>query len=292
MNSVRTIARRSAPLALLILLLVSAGARPAFSSPSPRESLAQAGRQYLDQEYEAVIRILAPLSRHRMKVPLRISMYELMGLSYLIMGDQRGARQAFEMLLGLDPDHILRDPSGSPKLRSFFDLVKMSFISAAKRAQLEFADRTPREARAGGSLEVSGVFTQGEVEAISTVVLRWRQGGTFSFHDLFMTLDKKKISCRFLLPGAASSYQLEYFIEARDEAGRLLKRAGNSDFPLMLRVAGEVEEQRTQSGSIWTKWWLWTGLAVIAGGATTAVIFTTRETAPVGNLGPGRVELK
>lgn len=115
-------------LVLSLALSLGAGARSAWGGPSPATLTQRAKALYANQRYLAAIRAIAPVVRHpQATAAQRVDAFELLGLSFLILGDTTRARAAFERLLELDPLHTLDDPSGSPKLRSFFERTKRAY---------------------------------------------------------------------------------------------------------------------------------------------------------------------
>jgi hypothetical protein len=276
---------------LLALLLL--GAAPAAGArAADRARLAEARQQYLAQEYEQVIRLLAPLvSSPTATISDKVEGYELMGLSYLILGENKSAREAFENLLGLDPGHVLRDPSGSPKLRRFFEAVKQSFVPGYQpRARVTLEHSAPAKATAGQAVELVAVVVQGTQE-VAEVQLHWRRSGLLSYEAARMQRRGKDLSASFVLPTDPSGYRLEYYLEARDGSGQVLTRLGAPDRPLGLEVKGAAGP--TRGRPVYKRWWFWTVIgAVVVGGAVTTGVLVSRETAPEGNLSPGIIRLR
>jgi len=219
-----------------------------------------------------------------------VAAYELLGLSYLILGDEKRARVAFENLLGLDQGHMLNDPSGSPKLRRFYDSVKESFVpgySAGASVTLEHA--APRRAIAGRRIELAASIVAGR-GLVSSVNLRWRRAGLLTYKTRLMRGTSRRMKARFLLPDDTASYRLEYYIEARGADDHALGRVGSPEAPLTIKVAGAA---RVDSTPIYRKWWFWTLVgAAVVGGVTAAAVAGSSDDAPAGSLEPNPVRLK
>lgn len=250
------------------------------------QALTRAQVAFNKQNYERTLKLLQPVTVDpQATVSQKIDALELLGLSYLILGDQKRAREAFENLLGLDASHQLRDPTESPKLKLFFESVKAAFLPGydpRRKAQLEH--RAPRAATAGRKVELSAQLIRG-AKLVDSVVLRWRREGLLTYRQVTMRAgasDRREAS--FLLPDDSSGYLLEYYIEARSRAGHALTRLGSPGHPLTLRVSGAT---RRLAGGLpfYKRWWFWTlvGAAVVAG--TTTAIVLGRERAPTGTLG-------
>jgi hypothetical protein len=249
---------------------------------SMAERLRAARREYVGQEYERVIRLLTPVAQSPMAtIGEKVQAYELLGLSYLILNDKRRARDAFENLLGLDPGHVLRDPSGSPKLKQFFESVKESFVPGYQaHATVTLEHSAPTSAVAGRTVEFAANVVRGE-RSVRNTLLRWRRAGLLTYRTVEME-GAGPLLARFTLPRDSTAYQLEYYIEARDRGGNTVARVGSPEEPLRVTVAGTP--RRAQP--FYKKWWFWTAVgAVVVGGVTATAVVLGTESAPVGNLG-------
>jgi tetratricopeptide (TPR) repeat protein len=254
-----------------------------------KEKLEQARRQYLAQEYERVVRLLQPLVGSPLAtISEKVEAYELIGLSYLILGETKRAREAFENLLELDPGHVLRDPTGSPKIQRFYESVRESFLPGYRaRAKVSLEHAAPSGAIAGRRVEVGARIAQGGAE-VGQVLVRWRRAGMLSFASIGMRREGLSLAASFLSPTDTASYQLEYYLEVRDPNGQALTRVGSPDRPLLILVSGVAP----RSESLIQKWWFWTAIGVaVVGGVTAGIVAGARETAPDGNLEPRRIQL-
>jgi len=278
--------------AALALLALSLAPTPGLGDPSMRRRLGQAKRQYIAQEYERVIQLLGPVAQSPMAtISEKVKAYELLGLSYLILGDELRARAAFENLLGLDQGHQLDDPSGSPKLRQFYDSVRESFVpgySARGTATLEHA--APRRAIAGRRIELAASVVSGQ-ELVGSVILRWRRAGLLTYSTERMQ-GAQQLLARFILPEDSSAYRLEYYIEARSAAGHAVGRVGSPEEPLQIKVAGITGTAATGK-PIYKRWWFWTAVGVVVlGGVTAGIVAGSSDSAPPGSLEPNPVQLR
>jgi len=279
--------RRRQMVTLVVSLVTLAGGRAEGSQLSVQVDAAR--RQYMAQEYEQVIRLLTPVAQSPIAtIAEKVDTFELLGLSYLILGDRDRARDAFENLLSLDPGHVLRDPTESPKLKQFFEKVKESFVpgyQAHEPVSLEHA--APNGPVAGRTAEFAASIVRGAGMVRETLLL-WRRAGLLRYRSVRMRGRDGRLLGRFLLPRDASSYQLEYYLEARDATGNTVGRVGSPERPLTVRVSGAPAERR-----FYQTWWFWTAVGVAAAGAITiGVVAGTAEKAPTGNLRPGKVQLE
>jgi hypothetical protein len=276
---------------VLAVLLLSLPASSLAQSASMNQRVASAKQQYIAQEYEVVIRLLTPVVQSPIAtISAKVAAYELLGLSYLILGDEKRARVAFENLLGLDQGHMLNDPSGSPKLRRFYDSVKESFVPGySARATVTMEHAAPRRAIAGRRVELAASIVSGR-GLMASVNLRWRRAGLLTYRNRRMRGTPRRMEAGFLLPEDTASYRLEYYIEARDSSGHAVGRVGSPEAPLTIKVAGAL---RVDSTPIYHKWWFWTLVgAAVVGGVTAGVVAGSSEDAPAGSLEPNPVRLK
>ncbi len=114
-------------------LTPTASAQPADARA---KKLLDAGERFFaDLEYGKAIKVLLPVARDpAASRARRVRAWELIALSRFILGDRGGARTAFERVLDADPGFQLRDDSGSPRIREFFDEVRADVLGAATSA--------------------------------------------------------------------------------------------------------------------------------------------------------------
>src|SRR6185436_9845095 len=100
------------------------------AAPQEIEKFLQRGKKLFDdQEYGGAIQTLTPVTRDaRATRAQRLRALELIALANFIRGDEGAARATFERILDIDPGYQLRDTSGSPKIRAFFDELKKQLI--------------------------------------------------------------------------------------------------------------------------------------------------------------------
>ncbi len=224
--------------AAFFLGFLSVLAAPALGAPGPTKSLAGARRAFHKQEYEQALKLLQPVARApQATISQKVEAFELLGLSYLILGDAHRARRAFEDLLGLDPEHELHDPTGSPKLKRFFLAVKAKlFPGYAARPRVRLRHRVPRDMRVGRRAELVVEILHG-VSEVGEVFFRWRRSGSLSYYDVRSRGHRHRVAA-FVLPEDRVGYRLEYYVEARSPTGHVLARLGTASHPRSFDVAG------------------------------------------------------
>ncbi|MDB4952462.1 MAG: hypothetical protein JWO36_31 [Myxococcales bacterium] len=272
-------------LIVLLALLVAVPARGDVGPQAIETYLERGQKLFADQEYAGAIQALAPVTRDaRATRAQRLRALELIALAEFIRGDQGAARATFERILDIDPGYQLRDTSGSPKIRGFFDELKKAIIpnyDAHAGADLEHA--APTAGTAGKPLEIEVRATRGNVFEL---VMGSRRRGELSYR---MSVLSPRGGGRWhgrLLPEPSSKpYELEYYVEARDAGGAAIARIAGPDQPLEIALAaGGPEAKRPW----YAKWYVVAGTAVIAAGVTGLAIASTRGPDP-GTLPPGSV---
>ena len=87
----------------------------------------------------------APVTRDaRATRAQRLRALELIALAEFIRGDEGAARATFERILDIDPGYQLRDTSGSPKVRAFFEELKKQLDPRLRSATPAPTSSTPR----------------------------------------------------------------------------------------------------------------------------------------------------
>lgn len=261
--------------------------RIADADPQAIEKFLARGQQLFDdQEYAAVIQALSPVTRDaRATRAQRLRALELIALAHFIRGDQGAARATFERILDIDPGYQLRDTSGSPKIRSFFDQLKKQLIPGydpSAGADLEHA--APTAGTAARPLELELRATRGG-ERVFELVVATRRRGELAY-KLAPAAPRGQATWRARITPEPSSkpYVLEYYVEARDAGGAAIARIAAPDAPLEIALAAGGAEARP----IWGRWYVIAGAVVVAAGATGIAFAATRGPGP-GSLPPGSV---
>lgn len=275
-------------LAVLCALALVAGIARADEGERVRKRLDQGRALYVDQEYRKAIRTVAPIPHDPAATrEQRLRALELIGLSYLILGEDDRARDAFQDLLAIDPGYQLRDDSGSPKIREFFDDVKTNYVPGFDPDAVAELDHTaPRTATAGRKIELQVRVTKGGGR-VKEMVVKWRRRGELDYGDeQARRIKGDRWRVKFKLPSSALAYQIDYYVEARDIAGGALGRVGGPETPLSMKV-----DAGTDGDTPWyRRWYVLAGGAVLVG-VGTALVVTSGDDAPTGTLQPGVIEL-
>ncbi|HJZ85981.1 MAG TPA: hypothetical protein VKN99_12465 [Polyangia bacterium] len=249
-----------------------------------------AARQLYDaQEYVAAIETLKPILKDAVATQAqKAQALEYLGLSYLILGNRRKARDAFEDLLSIDQNYTLRDPSQSPKLRAFFEEVKTAFVPGYKPAlpaTMEHA--APVGAVAGRPVEFAARVTEG-APRVADVTINWRPRGLLQYHKEGLGGADARYRGFVRPPQESVGYVLEYFLEAHDTVGRVIARIGTPEEPLAMEVAGAP----LPPPPWYKRWWFWSALGgAVAVGTVAGIMAGTARHAQPGSLGSITLDL-
>lgn len=276
-------------LALAVATLAPLAHAPPAAHAQPAaarvRTLLDAGERFFaEQEYGKAIRVLLPVTRDAAATRAqRVRAWELIALSRYILRDLGGARDAFERVLEADPGFQLRDTSGSPTIRAFFDELRAEVLGAAT-ALVDLEHAAPRAGTAGTRLELEIRATRGAASVTEVVVLH-REVGVLAYDTApARALADGRWRATLRLPPSRRPSTREYYVEARGVGGSVLARIAAPDAPLALEISPGSDDARPWYG----RWYVIAGAAALAAGATGAVILATGGPDD-GTLPPGRV---
>jgi len=274
----------------LIMLLLFVGIARADQPVGPQaiETYLERGQKlYDDAEYAGAIQTLTPVTRDaRATRAQRLRALELIALSELIRNDQGAARATFERILDIDPGYQLRDTSGSPKIRTFFEELKKQIIPGYANADADLEHAAPTAGTAGRSLEIEARATRGGERVFELVVATRRRGELAYKIVSALPRGDARWRARITPEPAQKPYVLEYYIEARDAGGGAIARIAAPDSPLEIALAaGGIDSSKR---AWYSRWYVVAGVAVVAAGITGLVI-TTNNGPDNGSLPPGSV---
>lgn len=241
-----------------------------------------------EQEYAGAIQTLSPVTRDaRATRAQRLRALELIALAHFIRNDEGAARATFERILDIDPGYQLRDTSGSPKIRTFFDAMKKQLIPGFDpKAGADLEHAAPTAGSAGRPVEIEARATRGG-ERVFELVIATRRRGELGYKVVTASpRGDARWRARITPEPSAKPYVLEYYVEARDAGGAAVARIGAPDAPLDIALAagGPDGERRAW----YNHWYVYAGVAVVAAGVTGVVIASTRGPDD-GTLPPGSV---
>lgn len=274
-------------LIMLFLLLGIAHADEPVGPQAIETYLARGQKLYDDAEYAAAIQTLTPVTRDaRATRAQRLRALELIALSQFIRNDQGAARATFERILDIDPGYQLRDTSGSPKIRTFFEDLKRQIIPGYADAGADLEHAAPTAGTAGRTLEIETRATRGG-ERVFEIIVATRRRGVLAY-KLTPALPRgdARWRARITPEPAQKPYVLEYYVEARDAGGAAIARIAAPHAPLEIALAaGGID---TSKRAWYSRWYVVAGVAVVAAGITGLVVATSGGPDD-GSLPPGSV---
>jgi hypothetical protein len=270
----------------LALLFSVAHADTAADAQAIEKFLAKGQSLFADQEYAAAIQALSPVTRDaRATRAQRLRALEIVALAHFIKGDAGSARATFERILDIDPGYQLRDTSGSPKIRAFFEDLKKALIpNFDPNAGADLEHAVPTAGTAARLIELEVRATRGG-ERVFEIIVATRRRGELAYKSLgALPRGGGKWRARLTPPSSTKPYVLEYYIEARDAGGAPIARIAAPDTPLEIALAAGSGDKRPWYG----RWYVIGGAAVVAAGITGLVIVANQGPGP-GTLPPGSV---
>lgn len=279
-----------AALTLTVALASTAGAQSAQAEA--RRHLSEGRRLYRELDFTGCVDAM----RRALAVPGidaagRLEAWEYLGAAYVVLERRQDAEAAFREVFALDPYHVVREPSGSPKIERFVEELRRRLVpDAALDPAITLEARLPRAARVGRPTPVQ-VEVNGPPEraaAVTDVSLRLRGDDETEWSTVPLRADGAVFEGE--VPPRPAAGHLDLYAEGRDAAGRVVARAGEPLAPLTLEVR---DGAGGQTRPLRRRWWLWAAVGVVAVGlaAGIGVAAARADTAPSGTLPPGRVEL-
>ena len=169
--------------------------------------------------------------------------------------------------------------------------MRSSFVPGYGKGggEAELEHDAPTGATAGRPLEMQVVVIRG-TPLVHAVTLFARRQGLLEYAATSLRGDGGRWQLSYAPPRDVADYTLEYYVEARDDHGRVVARVASPERPIPLLVHGVPA---AVGPTAWYKrWYVWAAVgAVVAGGAIAGVVAGTAEKAPRGSLPPGTVSL-
>ncbi|RME05726.1 MAG: tetratricopeptide repeat protein [Deltaproteobacteria bacterium] len=246
----------------------------------PLEAVGQEGASEVQRGLECYRNLDLPCARAHFRAALaspdldregRVVAYLHLGFTHVVLGERDAAIEAFLQALELDPTHRL-SPSDSPKIREVFEEARRRFLASDQIAPSITHYPPPAEKRvpAGRKVDITANVTDNR--SIESVTLYYRSVGDLRYLSTAMLPQGGKTFIGVIPAFLVTPVGVEYYIEARDEAGNVTLSASAAD-PYTIRVEREK--------AWYKKWWVWgigaavigtsVGISLVAGGGGKAV---------------------
>lgn len=262
------------------LLLTAAG--PGSAQLQRAQRLVDAG------EFEAAVtQLQAILDEPDLTDALLVEVYRLLGLSRLYLGDEEGARAAYEKLLQAQPDFTL-PASSPPKIQQLYARIRQDI---RRRRVLPVTLRFEPLSDTRGD---AAVVAQARIDALPLgargKLFHRRMGGqSYSSVDFSRVRDQPEHFSATLpayaIPSEERAYDVEYYVEVVDAAQRRLAGSGDAYSPLTFRVLGSraAVADKPSEPAWYANPWVWAVGGAVATGAVvgTVLVATSRQTGQV-----------
>jgi hypothetical protein len=220
-------------------------------------------KQYNDLEYETSINTLsAALIRPGNTDGQKITIYQYLGLDYLLLGREEEAEGAFRSLLVIDENWAFDPVSTPPKFIEFFDKVKDAWIAEGKpglekkgpaEKAVGIKHKIPDKGKKGQEINLKMEIENPDKKAM-TVTIFYRKTGEEVFEEVMASMkgysdDKQRIVYMATIPGeAVVAPSVDYYIVVQDAVGKVIGGKGDDSAPLRIPVQ---EEQKKKRALLW-----------------------------------------
>ena len=245
-----------------LLLLLALGAPPEL------DDAAKALREFHPVE---ALELLVPLSvKGGQPYADRVRTYELMGVSYAYLEQSEAARDAFSMLLALDPVHVIPCTLG-PKVTFLFDEARRAAGTSSRTAmQLQW----PRGLMVSDALPVTIETVADGRGLLKRAELRSRRKSEPDFSTQSLTLPPAGAYTQVLLPPTTTvptgPETVQLYLVAQDDRANETFMLGSPEAPF------EVNLGYAPPPPWYGRWWVWAiaGTALVAGATATVYALT------------------
>jgi len=270
----------------------------AAQQTDPEQILQQAEKFFEALEYEAALKAFISVHQIKSATPMqRARSFLYMGVCFTALGNAENAVQSFIELLKIKPDFRL-PPGISPSVHAMFKqaLTRMKLPETpapappgkapgtppgqggAKKGPVSLEATAPEESTTGHPVEVEIRVTDPK-KLVRKLVIHWRRVGGPDFSELKIKFDPKRKITTGRIPGALIGNKpgrLHYVVEAQDEKGKSLAKAGSLSVPLAVKIKAPPEKKSSWG---WYALGVGGGLAVV-GGVVAAILLTRDDNNP------------
>jgi hypothetical protein len=185
-----------------------------------------------------------------------VRIYEQLGIAYAYLERERDAVAAFDVLLDLDPGHVLSYEL-SPKVTFLFQRARRE-AGTAPAVDLDW----PEDPRVEDPLRIDVQVVSDPRAFLERGVLHVRRRGQSSWRALDLVLPDVGARAHAVVPAPATgrSEVLEVYLTALDREGNEVLLWAQEDRPRRIPLRHE------SPGPWWRRWWVW---AVVGGALAT-----------------------
>lgn len=249
---------------MLIVLLIAANPQ-----------LGEASRLLEAFESERALVVLTEVKKtgpHRYADHVRL--YELIGIAHAYLDQKAEALMAFEMLLDLDPAHVI-SYTLSPKATFLFEQARENH---GKRPRPGIAISWPPDLRVSDPIPVVVEVLADPRGNLKKASLFHRPKGSKAYTemilDLPVPLQFHKVRLPPPAPEATRPVVLELYLLAQDAKGNEVLMVGSADRPRHIPLAYK------EPVAWYKRWWVWTLVGGVAAAATGIAVWQLSQEPP------------
>jgi tetratricopeptide (TPR) repeat protein len=196
------------------------------------------------------------------------AIYEQLGIAYAYSGREREALVAFDMLLHIDPGHLL-SYNLSPKVTLTFERAR---AQAARRSPPELQVQWPHALRVAQPVPIDLEVVADPKGLLDRATIYMRRRGELRFAAVDLKLSPPGQRRRVTLPAVRSqrSELVQLYVSAHDERGNEVLRWGDAARPR------EIALRYDPPPAWWRRWWVWAGAGGVIAAGSAIVFFATR----------------
>ncbi|MBI4819796.1 MAG: hypothetical protein HY791_26215 [Deltaproteobacteria bacterium] len=273
--------RRGALIAAALAACVSS----AYAEPDPE---IESARRLIEVElrFAEGAEILESLAQKELPREQKLDVYRLLGIAYVARGAPEAAQAAFGALLSLDPGFDL-DPRLSPKILEVFNKVRAKMIERPKLVDV--------------TAEVVGeqIIWKGRIEdplRLAVDVMLYTRRPPEAFLGTKVSIDGlAHLDARLPATATDGELRVEYYVIARDVAGRIVAQVGSPEAPSSLVVERVVEAKVDPNPivvapilpaepELYERWWFWVGVGALAVGTGVGLVLLSGTETTEGTL--------
>ncbi len=232
--------------------------------------LGKARQQYDRLEFDRAAGTLQRAIEHTKNCAWDVAeIYRLKAFVNAVNAQQERCQRAFQILLALDPDYEM--PSDvPPKIKSCH---ARALQAPSERRALLFDHQGVVEVRPGNPVAISVTLTD-PLRLVDHVQLFFRREGVQVYTQVTGSANPSGtiVIPALSVPPDEKGYRVEYLLRAVDRWEGTLRALGSRESPLRFQVLPAASKE----SPITSRWWFWTGLAVVLLG-TSAAIFVAQQ---------------
>lgn len=259
--------------------------------------LARAKEYYMGLRFDAVLSALDKAMKFENRYSDMVEIYELMGLTYAALGQNRKAREAYGRLLMIDPEHRLPDYV-APRMGK---ALKEARAEHSKSGYIRASDVAPASVTRGDPLTVEVRLENDPLGMVARVRVSYRLKGRTDLHQTEVPAGPQaRIALDATILGDPQTGEVEYWCTLLDRNGSELGFVGSADAPSHISItppppapvilapppssslmtATTAPVVAVDEPPVYKRWWFWTATGAVVVGIAAGVTYAMWPRAP------------